>query len=116
MLDGASLLVNTTSLGMKGQPPLDLDLARLPADGRGRRHRVRAARDRAAGAARARGNACIDGLGMLLHQGRMGFEAWFGRKVEVTEAQRQRCHGGMSESDPPDGLQAPVPHQPVPRA
>jgi shikimate dehydrogenase len=39
--------------------------------------------------ARARGNTSIDGLGMLLHQGRMGFEAWFGRTVEVTEEQRR---------------------------
>ena len=38
---------------------------------------------------RARGNTCIDGLNMLLHQGRMGFTAWFGRDVEVTEEQRQ---------------------------
>lgn len=89
MLDGATLLVNTTSLGMKGQPPLELDLARLP---------TTAAVDDIVyvpletpllAAARARGNRCIDGLGMLLHQGRMGFEAWFGRNVEVTEEQRQ---------------------------
>jgi shikimate dehydrogenase len=89
MLDGATLLVNTTSLGMKGQPPLELDLARLP--------RTAAVDDIVyvpletplLAAARARGNRCIDGLGMLLHQGRMGFEAWFGRNVEVTEEQRQ---------------------------
>jgi shikimate dehydrogenase len=89
MLDGATLLVNTTSLGMKGQPPLELDLARLP---------TKAAVDDIVyvpletpllASARARGNTCIDGLGMLLHQGRMGFEAWFGQKVEVTEEQRQ---------------------------
>jgi len=88
-LDGATLLVNTTSLGMKGQPPLELDLARLP---------VGAIVDDIVSVpletpllamARARGNTCIDGLGMLLHQGRMGFEAWFGKKVEVTEEQRK---------------------------
>ncbi|MBS0221490.1 MAG: shikimate dehydrogenase [Proteobacteria bacterium] len=88
MLDGATLLVNTTSLGMKGQPPLDLDLARLP---------VTAAVDDIVyvpletpllAAARARGNRCIDGLGMLLHQGRMGFEAWFGVPVAVSPEQR----------------------------
>ncbi|MEI6204656.1 MAG: shikimate dehydrogenase, partial [Enhydrobacter sp.] len=39
-------------------------------------------------AARARGNRCVDGLGMLLHQGRMGFEAWFGCKVAVSAEQR----------------------------
>ena len=68
-LDGATLLVNTTSLGMKGQPPLELDLARLPA------HAVVddivyvPLETGLLAAARARGNRCIDGLGMLLHQG-----------------------------------------------
>ena len=39
--------------------------------------------------ARARGNACVDGLGMLLHQGRMGFKAWFGADVQVSAEQRR---------------------------
>jgi shikimate dehydrogenase len=89
MLAGATLLVNTTSLGMKGQPPLELDLARLP--------KTAVVDDIVSvpletpllAAARARGNTCIDGVGMLLHQGRLGFEAWFGRKVEVTDDQRK---------------------------
>lgn len=88
-LSGAALLVNTTSLGMKGQPPLDLDLSHLP--------RGAAVYDIVyvpletglLAAARARGNRCIDGLGMLLHQGRPGFEAWFGTKVTVSVAQRR---------------------------
>lgn len=88
MLDGATLLVNTTSLGMKGQPSLVLDLDRLP--------RTAVVDDivyvpletSLLTTARARGNRCIDGLGMLLHQGRLGFEAWFGAKVEVSAAQR----------------------------
>jgi shikimate dehydrogenase len=88
VLADATLLVNTTSLGMKGQPPLDIDLARLPLD---------AAVDDIVSvpletpllaAARARGNRCVDGVGMLLQQGRMGFEAWFGQKVAVSDAQR----------------------------
>ena len=88
VLEDVTLLVNTTSLGMKGQPPLDIDLARLPLD---------AAVDDIVSvpletpllaAARARGNRCVDGLGMLLQQGRMGFEAWFGQKVAVSDAQR----------------------------
>ena len=45
-------------------------------------------RDRLA-AARARGQRCIDGLDMLLHQGRLGFEAWFGQKVAVSPEQRR---------------------------
>ena len=89
MLDRATLLVNTTSLGMKGQPPLELDLARLPASAVVDDIVSVPLETALLAEARARGNTCIDGLGMLLHQGRMGFEAWFGRKVEVTEEQRQ---------------------------
>ena len=89
MLDGAALLVNTTSLGMKGQPPLDLDLARLPATAVVDDIVSVPLETPLLAAARARGNTGIDGLGMLLHQGRMGFEAWFGQKVEVTEEQRK---------------------------
>ena len=88
-LAGATLLVNTTSLGMKGQLPLDLDLSQLP--------RTAVVYDIVyvpletglLAAARARGNRCIDGLGMLLHQGRPGFEAWFGTKVMVSAEQRR---------------------------
>lgn len=89
MLDGATLLVNTTSLGMKGQPPLDLDLARLPTDAAVDDIVSVPLETALLASARARGNTCVDGLGMLLHQGRMGFQAWFGQDVEVTEEQRQ---------------------------
>ena len=41
------------------------------------------------GTARGRGNRCVDGLGMLLHQGRIGFEAWFGVAVDVSVQQRR---------------------------
>jgi shikimate dehydrogenase len=88
MLEGATLLVNTTALGMKGQPPLDLDLARLPTDAAVDDIVYVPLETPLLAAARAHGNTCIDGLGMLLHQGRMGFEAWFGQKVEVTAEQR----------------------------
>jgi shikimate dehydrogenase len=87
-LDGAGLLVNTTSLGMTGAPELDVDLSPLPlsavvAD------IVYVPLDTALlAAARRRGNRTVDGLGMLLHQGRPGFEAWFGTKVRVTRALR----------------------------
>ncbi|MGE5152259.1 MAG: shikimate dehydrogenase family protein, partial [Rhodospirillaceae bacterium] len=89
MLGGATLLVNTTSLGTKGQPPLELDLARLPPNAVVDDIVYVPLETALLAAARARGNACIDGLNMLLHQGRMGFTAWFGQDVEVTEAQRQ---------------------------
>ena len=89
MLDGATLLVNTTSLGMKGQPPLELDLARLPANAVVDDIVYVPLETDLLATARKRGNTCIDGLGMLLHQGRMGFEAWFGQTVEVSEEQRK---------------------------
>jgi shikimate dehydrogenase len=89
MLGGATLLVNTTSLGMKGQPPLDLDLAGLPRGAVVDDIVYIPLETPLLAAARARGHRCIDGLGMLLHQGRMGFEAWFGRKVAVNAEQRQ---------------------------
>ena len=88
-LAGATLLVNTTSLGRKGAPPLELDLTALP--------KTAAVDDIVSvpletpllAAARIRGHRCINGLGMLLHQGRMGFEAWFGHKVAVSAEQRR---------------------------
>ncbi|MFI5033442.1 MAG: shikimate dehydrogenase [Reyranellales bacterium] len=89
MLDGATLLVNTTSLGMKGQPPLELDLARLPTDAAVDDIVYVPLETALLASARARGNTCIDGLNMLLHQGRMGFQSWFGQDVQVTEEQRQ---------------------------
>jgi shikimate dehydrogenase len=93
VLEDATLLVNTTSLGMKGQPPLDIDLARLPTDAAVDDIVYVPLETPLLAAARARGNRCVDGLGMLLHQGRMGFEAWFGAKVAVSEEQRQAVLG-----------------------
>ncbi len=77
-LAGAALLVNTTSLGRAGQPPLVLVLDALP--------RTAVVTDVVhtplitplLAVARARGNPVVDGLGMLLHQARPGFHAWFG--------------------------------------
>ena len=73
---------------MKGQPPLELDLARLPKDSAVDDIVYVPLETQLLANARARGNHCVDGLGMLLHQGRMGFEAWFGRKVTVSAEQR----------------------------
>jgi len=83
-LDGATLLVNTTTQGMQGQPPLALDLSALP--------RTAIVTDLIyvpletplLAAARARGNEIVDGLGMLLHQAVPSFAAWFGVTPEVT--------------------------------
>jgi shikimate dehydrogenase len=83
-LAGAALLVNTTSLGMTGQPPLDLDLSALPQDAVVNDIVYAPLETDLLARARARGNKVVDGLGMLLHQARPGFEAWFGVAPAVT--------------------------------
>ena len=83
-LEGAALLVNTTSQGMVGNPPLDLSLDALPRTADvcdiiyipGETPLLKAARER--------GARTVNGLGMLLHQGRPAWRSWFDREVEVT--------------------------------
>lgn len=84
-LDGANLLVNTTTLGMTGHPPLELGLSSLPATAVVTDIVYVPLETPLLAAARERGNATVDGLGMLLHQARPGFAAWFGHEPEVTE-------------------------------
>lgn len=88
-LAGADLLVNTTTLGMSGQPPLELDLSALPMTAVVYDIVYVPLETPLLRAARERGNPIVDGLGMLLHQGRPGFEAWFGVKPQVDEALRR---------------------------
>ena len=83
-VSGAALLINTTTLGMKGQPALAIDLRRLP------EHAVVAdlvyvpVLTPLLAAAQSRGLRTADGLGMLLHQAVRGFALWFGKEPEVT--------------------------------
>ena len=94
-LAGAALLVNTTSLGMAGQPPLDLDLTALP-PGAVVADIVYVPRETSLlAAARARGLTAVDGLGMLLHQARPGFAAWFGVTPEVDAELRDFVGGDI---------------------
>lgn len=88
-LADAALLVNTTSLGMTGQPPLDLPLDGLPTNAVVNDIVYAPLETPLLAAARRRGNRVVDGLGMLLHQGRLGFAAWFGVMPEVTPELRQ---------------------------
>jgi shikimate dehydrogenase len=88
-LDGAALLVNTTSLGMTHQPPLEIALDALPQSAIVTDIVYTPLETPLLAAARARGHAVVDGLGMLLHQGRPGFRAWFGVDPEVTDALRR---------------------------
>jgi len=93
-LPGAGLLVNTTSLGMQGQPPLDLALEALPENAVVMDLVYVPLLTPLLAAASARGNPVVDGLGMLLHQGRPGFAAWFGGGLpEVTPALRDAVLG-----------------------
>ncbi len=84
VLADTSLLVNTTTLGMQGQPALTIDAARLPD------HAIVAdlvyvpVLTPLLAAAKARRLRTADGLGMLLHQAVRGFALWFGRQPEVT--------------------------------
>lgn len=87
-LETAALLVNTTSLGMAGEPALEIDLAPLPAGAVVADIVYVPLETPLLAAARARGLPTVDGLGMLLHQARPGFEAWFGVAPAVDEALR----------------------------
>ena len=91
----AAMLVNTTSQGMQGQPALDLDLSPLPA-GAVVADIVYVPRETPLlSAAAARGLATVAGLGMLLHQARPGFEAWFGVAPQVDQELRDFVGGDI---------------------
>jgi shikimate dehydrogenase len=87
-LAGAALLVNTTSMGMHGQEPLEIALDDLPVESVVNDIVYAPLETGLLAAARARGNITVDGLGMLLHQAVPGFEAWFGVRPAVTEELR----------------------------
>ncbi len=97
-LDGASLVVNTTTLGMPGQPELALDIGRLPS------HAIVAElvywplATPLLRLARARELRTADGLGMLMHQAVGGFALWFGKKPEVTAELRALLEADLSHT------------------
>jgi shikimate dehydrogenase len=91
-------LVNTTSLGMKGQPPLEIDVARLPPHAVVVDNVYVPLETPLLAAARARGLRTADGLGMLLHQAVRGFELWFGRRPEVTAELRALVEADLTNS------------------
>ena len=98
LLPRAGLLVNTTSLGMHGQPPLELDVGLLPS------HAVVTdlvyvpLETPLLAAARAGGLKTADGLGMLLHQAVRGFELWFGQRPEVTTELRALVEADLTNT------------------
>jgi shikimate dehydrogenase len=98
-LEGAALLVNTTSLGMRNQPPLVLALDSLPRSAVVTDVVYAPLVTALLAVARARGNPVVDGLGMLLHQARPGFQAWFGIAPVVDRDLRAAVLAGMPEGD-----------------
>jgi shikimate dehydrogenase len=98
LLGDAALLVNTTTLGMTGQPGLVLDIGRLPG------HAVVAdlvyvpLLTSLIRTAKARGLRTADGLGMLMHQAVRGFTLWFGRKPAVTAELRTLLEADLTPS------------------
>jgi shikimate dehydrogenase len=98
LLPRAHLLVNTTSLGMRGQPPLDIDVGRLPSNAVVADLVYVPLETPLLAAAAARGLRTADGLGMLLHQAVRGFELWFGQRPEVTPELRALVEADLTNT------------------
>jgi shikimate dehydrogenase len=84
VLEGAAVVINTTSQGMLGQSALDINLHRLPARALAVDIIYIPLETPFIRAARRRGNPTMNGLGMLLHQARPAWRAWFGIEPAVT--------------------------------
>ncbi|MGB0554569.1 MAG: shikimate dehydrogenase [Alphaproteobacteria bacterium] len=87
-LEDAALLVNTTTLGMTGQAELEISLKKLPASAIVNDIVYVPLQTPLLQNAATRGNTIVDGLGMLLHQARPGFAAWFGKQPRVSTGLR----------------------------
>jgi shikimate dehydrogenase len=98
VLPHAGLLVNTTSLGMHGQPALELDVSLLPSGALVADLVYVPLETPLLQAARARSLNTADGLGMLLHQAVRGFELWFGRRPEVTPELRALVEADLTNA------------------
>ena len=94
----AGLLVNTTSLGMHGQPALELDTGLLPQNAVVADLVYVPLQTLLLAAAQGRGLKTADGLGMLLHQAVRGFELWFGRRPEVTPELRALVEADLTKT------------------
>jgi len=89
---GVSLLVNTTTQGMHGQPALDVALDDLPAHAMVSDAIYIPLETPLLAAARQKGHRTVNGLGMLLNQARPAFKAWFGVMPEITPALLTAVH------------------------
>lgn len=97
ILGSIDLLVNTTSLGMLGQPPLSMPLQGLKETAVVTDIVYVPLETDLLGEARAAGNLAVDGLGMLLHQAKAGFEAWYGVKPHVDKELRDFVLEGLKK-------------------
>jgi shikimate dehydrogenase len=97
LLPRSGLLVNTTSLGMHGQPALEIDVGRLPSDAVVADLVYVPLQTPLLAAARAHGLKTADGLGMLLHQAVRGFELWFGQRPQVTSELRELVEADLTK-------------------
>lgn len=94
----ADLIINSSSLGMSGQPSLELNVAALPA------HAIvvdivySPLKTDLLHQAECHGLVAVDGLGMLLHQAVRGFELWFGTRPQVTAELRQLVENSLKAS------------------
>ena len=91
------MVVNATSQGMVGEPALDLNLKKLPGSALAMDIIYIPLETPFLAAARKRGNRTMNGLGMLMHQGRPAWRAWFGIEPAVTAELR----GVMEKTIPP---------------
>lgn len=100
LLPEADLLVNTTSCGMVGKPPLVIDLAPLKRSAVVYDVVYVPLETELLGAARSRGHRTVDGLGMLLQQAGFGFQKWFGAVPKVTAELRQLVEADIRAKTP----------------
>jgi shikimate dehydrogenase len=98
LLPRVGLLVNTTSLGMKDQPALDIAIERLPSEAVVADLVYVPLVTPLLAAANARGLRTADGLGMLLHQAVRGFELWFGQRPQVTSELRALVEADLTNA------------------
>lgn len=100
LLADAALVVNTTSQGMVGQTPLDIQLQDLPASALVADIVYIPLETTFLTAARLRGNPTVNGLGMLLHQGPLAWKAWCGMEPAVTPTLRSLLENSITAALP----------------
>ena len=94
---GSNFFINTTTLGMYGQPPLLCDLTKLAPDAIVTDIVYSPLTTPLLSNAKKLGFAVVDGLGMLLHQARPGFKSWFGYMPEVSPKLRSFIIEGIGD-------------------